>query len=192
MEQNALNKTIKLDGLTKFRLDQRKENSETYCRYITRMLDFFDALGIQPDPRFKDPYIMVEKHLTKIESALQKDIKKYFQPALDFIENGGTLEDRDEKLCKLANENQDLRRLIKQLKEDNQSLEYNLSKASSEAEQKVRKYKAQLFGLKSLIAEECNPSRFEKSLIGSELKVAPSFFDKLNEKIEREYPTEEI
>lgn len=86
---------------------------------------------------------------------------------------------------RVANENSNLRVKVKMLENEIANLknearvqEGKLQKAQDKEARIADRYKARLFGVKSLIESECNPSKFSRMLVGSDLRVSSSFFER--------------
>ena len=165
---------IRLSPYNKNRLDNVK-GSRTYDFQIGRMLDYFEKTGYSPDYAVKNPNEKIEKRiedLIKIFKVYERDTAK---PMFEKIMDGHGSSDNKEQLIRLANENQDL---MKQLRE------LQTKKDDVESAEMVRK---KLNELASLVISQCDPSRFSTSAFGSELKVPKSFFEQLIKKIQNEY-----
>ena len=170
----TLNKNIRLSSSVKDRLDDARGNKSA-SSFIGLMLDFFDKTGENPRHIYKNPNEKIEKRiedLIKIFKVYERDTAK---PMFEKIMDGHGSSDNKEQLIRLANENQDL---MKQLRE------LQTKKDDVESAEMVRK---KLNELASLVISQCDPSRFSTSAFGSELKVPKSFFEQLIKKIQNEY-----
>lgn len=169
-----LNKNIRLSSSVKDRLDDARGNKSA-SSYIGIMLDFFDKTGENPRHIYKNPTEKIEKRiedLIKIFKVYERDTAK---PVFEKIMDGYGSSDNKEQLIRLANENQ---KLMKQLRDEQTQKEDIAS-----AEQARKK----LNDLAALVINQCNPSKFSTTTLGSDLKVPRSFFEQLIKKIESEY-----
>lgn len=167
-----LSGAIRLSPYNKNRLDNVK-GSRTYDYQIGKMLDYFEKTGYSPDYAVKNPNEKIEKRiedLIKIFKAYERDTAK---PMFDKVMDGQGSSDNKEQLIRLAEENQ---KLMKQLRE----LKTNNNQDSELAKMKLK-------SLVMLIVSQCDPSKFNTTTLGSDLKVPRSFFEQLIKKVQEDY-----
>lgn len=168
--EEYLDKHIRVSTRTKYRLDEVKKNL-SYNAYIAEMLDYFEVTYTSPHNKVKNPTARVEKRIEDLIKIVKSQEKDIFRPLLEKSEGAKTSAVANEHLVRLANENKQLKEEIKK---------YQTSSGDVD-------YKHKLESLIDLIKILCNKSQFRKSTFGADLQVPESFFDKLIEKIDREY-----
>ncbi len=167
-----LNKNIRLSSSVKDRLDDVR-GSKSASSYIGLMLDFFEKTGENPRHIYKNPTEKIEKRmedLIRIFKAYERDTAR---PIFNKIMDGQGSSDNKEQLIRLAEENQ---RLMKRLHE----VQANNDQDSELAKKKLK-------SLVMLIVSQCDPSKFNTTTLGSDLKVPRSFFEQLIKKVQEDY-----
>mgnify|MGYP000268362862 FL=1 len=163
-----LDKHIRISARTKYRLDELKK-SMSYNAYITEMLDYFEVTCTTPRVKIKNPTARIEKRMEDLIKIVKSQEKDIFRPLLDRSFAGNGIVD-SEQMINLANENKQLKAEIERCK---------ISDGTN--------YKEKLDSLVELINLFCNKNQFKKSAFGNDLQVPESFFDKLIEKINKDY-----
>lgn len=169
MEEN-LDRHIRISARTKYRLDELKKDI-SYNSYIAEMLDYFEVTCTSPKTKVKNPTARLEKRiedLIKIVKCQEKDI---FRPLLDRSLDRIQSQDH-EQLVRLANENKALKEELQMYRESNNP---------------SLNYKEKIKSLIDLINLFCNKRQFKRVGFGNDLQVPETHFDKLIEKVNREY-----
>ena len=169
--EDYLDKHIRVSTRTKYRLDELKKDM-SYNAYITEMLDYFEVTCSSPKIKTKNPTAKLEKRiedLIKIVKCQEKDI---FRPLLDKSFSSGNMSMNNEQFVRLANENKSLKEELQRYKQSGESPD---------------EYKKKLESLINLISLFCDKSQFRRAAFGDDLQVPESYFDKLLDKVKREY-----
>ena len=106
----------------------------------------------------------------EIKTASQE--KDIFRPLLDKSFSSGNTSMNNEQLVRLANENKSLKEELQRYKQSGESPD---------------EYKKKLESLINLISLFCDKSQFRRAAFGDDLQVPESYFDKLLDKVKREY-----
>lgn len=169
--EEYLDKHIRISARTKYRLDEVKKDM-SYNAYISDMLDYFEVTYTSPKMKIKNPTARLEKRIEDLIKIVKSQEKDIFRPLLERSLSSGNMSLNNEQLVRLANEN-------KFLKEE-------LSRNKLSEESPVD-YKKKLESLIDLITLFCDKSQFRKAAFGDDLQVPESYFDKLLDKVKREY-----
>ncbi len=167
-----LTESIRVSIVTKTRLDDIK-GVKTYDYYISKMLDYFEQTGYNPRHSVKNPTAAVEKRVEDLVRIIKSQERDILKPIYSKVMDDQGSADNKEQLIRLAEENQ---KLMKQLRE----LKVNNDQDSELAKKKLR-------SLVMLIVSQCDPSKFNTTTLGSDLKVPRSFFEQLIKKVQEDY-----
>lgn len=167
----VLDKNIRISTSVKYALDEMR-GTKSCNALIEQMINYFEVTGYNPRRPNIDSIQKIGRRIEDLIKIVRSQEKDIFRPLLERSLSSGNMSLNNEQLVRLANEN-------KSLKEE-------LSRNKLSEESPVD-YKKKLESLIDLITLFCDKSQFRKAAFGDDLQVPESYFDKLLDKVKREY-----
>lgn len=173
MGVEILNKSIKVSTDTKEKLDACK-GTGSYNSIIKQMLVFFESTGYNPHRISGSPIAHIEKRIEDLVKIIRSQEKTYIRPIYDTI-LGDVVEHSSPRLVEMAN-------TIVQLKNENEML-----RNGKGDDNKAAFYRSKLSELVDLVNSYCSNNKFERSRLGSDLKIPENYFPMFLNKINEEF-----